>query len=136
MVDQQELREKCIMYSQIKKRKADVDRAYRELGEEIIKDLDNMEALKADFIGEHGEIMNVVIKNNYDYDIMTLRKLHEVESQLVSPKDLNKLIYESTEEKVNKRLATELIKRGGVVADIIKEARAIKSRKYITIREA
>ena len=80
--------------------------------------------------------MNVVIKNNYDYDIMTLRKLHEVESQLVTPKDLNKLIYESTEEKVNKRLATELIKRGGVVADIIKEARAIKSRKYITIREA
>ena len=67
---------------------------------------------------------------------MTLRKLHEVESQLLSSKDLDNLIYENTEQKVNKRLATELIKRGGVVADIIKEARAIKSRKYITIREA
>ena len=67
---------------------------------------------------------------------MTLRKLYEVESQLLSSTDLDKLIFKNTEEKVNKRLATELIKRGGVVADIIKEARAIKSRKYITIREA
>ena len=125
-----------MMYSQIKKRKAEVDQAYRELSDEIIKDLDEMNAVKADYAGEGGQVMNVSIKNNYDYDIMTLRKLHEVESQLLSSKDLDNLIYENTEQKVNKRLATELIKRGGVVADIIKEARAIKSRKYITIREA
>tara|TARA_A100001515_G_scaffold43655_2_gene34388 strand:+ start:170 stop:544 length:375 start_codon:yes stop_codon:yes gene_type:complete len=124
------------MYSQIKKRKAEIDQAYRELSDEIIKDLDEMNAVKADYAGEGGQVMNVSIKNNYDYDIMTLRKLHEVESQLLSSKDLDNLIYENTEQKVNKRLATELIKRGGVVADIIKEARAIKSRKYITIREA
>jgi hypothetical protein len=124
------------MYSQIKKRKAEIDQAYRELSDEIIRDLDEMNAVKADYAGEGGEIMNVSIKNNYDYDIMTLRKLHEVESQLLPSKDLDKLIFKNTEEKVNKRLATELIKRGGVVADIIKEARAIKSRKYITIREA
>jgi hypothetical protein len=125
-----------MMYSQIKKRKAEIDQAYRELSDEIIRDLDEMNAVKADYAGEGGEIMNVSIKNNYDYDIMTLRKLHEVESQLLPSKDLDKLIFKNTEEKVNKRLATELIKRGGVVADIIKEARAIKSRKYITIREA
>jgi len=125
-----------MMYSQIKKRKAEIDQAYRELSDEIIKDLDEMNAVKADYAGEGGQVMNVSIKNNYDYDIMTLRKLHEVESQLLSSKDLDNLIYENTEQKVNKRLATELIKRGGVVADIIKEARAIKSRKYITIREA
>lgn len=136
MITQDELREKCMMYSQIKKRKAEIDQAYRELSDEIIRDLDEMNAVKADYAGEGGEIMNVSIKNNYDYDIMTLRKLHEVESQLLPSKDLDKLIFKNTEEKVNKRLATELIKRGGVVADIIKEARAIKSRKYITIREA
>ena len=124
------------MYSQIKKRKAEIDQAYRELSDEIIRDLDEMNAVKADYAGEGGEIMNVSFKNNYDYDIMTLRKLHEVESQLLPSKDLDNLIFKNTEEKVNKRLATELIKRGGVVADIIKEARAIKSRKYITIREA
>tara|TARA_X000001388_G_C2212769_1_gene115846 strand:+ start:658 stop:1032 length:375 start_codon:yes stop_codon:yes gene_type:complete len=124
------------MYSKIKKRKAEIDQAYRELSDEIIRDLDEMNAVKADYAGLHGEIMNVAIKNNYDYDIMTLRKLYEVESQLLSSTDLDKLIFKNTEEKVNKRLATELIKRGGVVADIIKEARAIKSRKYITIREA
>jgi hypothetical protein len=136
LITQDELREKCMMYSQIKKRKAEIDQAYRELSDEIIRDLDEMNAVKADYAGEGGEIMNVSIKNNYDYDIMTLRKLHEVESQLLPSKDLDKLIFKNTEEKVNKRLATELIKRGGVVADIIKEARAIKSRKYITIREA
>ena len=136
MITQDELRQKCMMYSQIKKRKAEIDQAYRELSDEIIKDLDEMNAVKADYAGEGGQVMNVSIKNNYDYDIMTLRKLHEVESQLLSSKDLDNLIYENTEQKVNKRLATELIKRGGVVADIIKEARAIKSRKYITIREA
>ena len=136
-MEQTELQEKCREFAELQRAKQEITQRHAELQQEIFYLAEREEAEEIIFVDNNGVVQTAAIKLQAKYDVMELSKVYELlpEGQV----DAGRQLIRTTEvitQKVDGLRAKQLEKLGGGVATVVRKARDIASRKYISIKES
>ena len=136
-MEQSEVQEKCREFAELQKIKQQVTQRHAELQQEIFYLAEREEAEEIIFVDNNGVVQTAAIKLQAKYDVIELSKVYELlpEGQV----DAGRQLIRTTEvitQKVDGLRAKQLEKLGGGVATVVRKARDIASRKYISIKES
>ena len=136
-MEQSEVQEKCREFAELQKIKQQVTQRHAELQQEIFYLADREEAEEIIFVDNDGVVQTAAIKLQAKYDVTELSKVYELlpEGQVDAGRQLIRK-EEVVTQKVDGLRAKQLEKLGGNVAAAVRKARAIASRKYISIKES
>ena len=136
-MEQSELQEKCREFAELQRVKQEITQRHAELQQEIFYLAEREEAEEIIFVDNNGVVQTAAIKLQAKYDVIELSKVYELlpEGQV----DAGRQLIRTTEvitQKVAGLRAKQLEKLGGGVATVVRKARDIASRKYISIKES
>jgi len=136
-MEQTELQEKCREFAELQRAKQEITQRHAELQQEIFYLAEREEAEEIIFVDNNGVVQTAAIKLQAKYDVIELSKVYELlpEGQV----DAGRQLIRTTEvitQKVDGLRAKQLEKLGGGVATVVRKARDIASRKYISIKES
>ena len=136
-MEQSEVQEKCREFAELQKIKQQVTQRHAELQQEIFYLADREEAEEIIFVDNDGVVQTAAIKLQAKYDVTELSKVYELlpEGQVDAGRQLIRK-EEVVTQKVDGLRAKQLEKLGGGVATVVRKARDIASRKYISIKES
>ena len=136
-MEQNELQEKCKRFAQLQEQRKEARRERDELQQEIIYLAGKEEATEVIFIDDNGVVQVAGIKMQSKYDVTELSKVYELlpEIQVDAGRQLIRK-EEVVTQKVDGLRAKQLEKLGGNVATVVRKARDIASRKYISVKES
>ena len=136
-MEQTELQEKCREFAELQRAKQEITQRHAELQQEIFYLAEREKAEEIIFVDNNGVVQTAAIKLQAKYDVTELSKVYELlpEIQVDAGRQLIRK-EEVITQKVDGLRAKQLEKLGGNVATVVRKARDIASRKYISIKES
>ena len=136
-MEQTELQEKCREFAELQRAKQEITQRHAELQQEIFYLAEREKAEEIIFVDNNGVVQTAAIKLQAKYDVIELSKVYELlpEIQVDAGRQLIRK-EEAITQKVDGLRAKQLEKLGGNVAIVVRKARDIASRKYISIKES
>lgn len=136
-MEQTELQEKCREFAELQRAKQEITQRHAELQQEIFYLAEREKAEEIIFVDNNGVVQTAAIKLQAKYDVIELSKVYELlpEIQVDAGRQLIRTAEVIT-QKVDGLRAKQLEKLGGNVATVVRKARDIASRKYISIKES